>query len=268
MSLLADAVSPTQGSRKQKVNIIVPKEQKRDLAEVIDLDSLRKQQLDSTETSELRNLLGQELAKLPSPFEAALNIFNQQQETAGFAGVEQRDTTSALLATLLGSGALTDSGNKNPVGATGAGPASAKGSESLGPGQASTVPNLAPLPGGLTSVVPVAQLAAREIITLFKNPYGIGGVGARSNKSDHPSGRAIDVMTGGSSNTPASGAGLTRGNSIVQHMLSNWGRLNVKYIIWNGRLWNSPTSSRPFRGSGGDGYGGAHGDHVHISFRG
>lgn len=85
-------------------------------------------------------------------------------------------------------------------------------------------------------------------------PGGIGGVGKRSNKSDHPAGLALDFMT--NNNTAL-------GDRLVNYLQKNAKHFGVKYIIWKQRInqgsgWKkmadrgSPTAN--------------HMDHPHVSF--
>lgn len=67
--------------------------------------------------------------------------------------------------------------------------------------------------------------------------------------SDHPKGLAADFM-----------ASIPVGQRIVADALKNWDAYNIKYIIHNRRIWNSPASSEPYNGPS------PHTDHVHISY--
>lgn len=246
MSLLDFA----QETTKQRFRTQVPKDQRSGAESFVDLGTSRNNLLQALDSSDLRNVLGQTLASNSGPlngdFLSALsstieNIYDGNTARFGPEPVAFPDLSELNI-------------------------------PELGPGRgnipsSSEIQDLPPVPNGLGDVSPYAELTAQEIAALFGNPYGMGGRAGRSNKSDHPAGRAIDIMTGnGSSDTLATGAQKERGDGIVQYLFRNWSRLNVKYIIWNGRLWNGPGNGRPFRGSGGDGYGGRHGNHVHVSF--
>lgn len=87
-------------------------------------------------------------------------------------------------------------------------------------------------------------------------PGGIGGVGSRSGKSDHPRGLALDFMTMRNS---------ALGDRVSKYMTDNAAHFGVKYVIWkqkinslDGRGWRqmedrgSPTAN--------------HMDHPHVSF--
>ncbi len=95
---------------------------------------------------------------------------------------------------------------------------------------------------------PHAAWSARVI----KNKFGIGtvyGKGARPNNpsSDHPRGLAADFVTSRS-----------QGDRVRDFVIANWRQLNVKYIIWEGRI--STDRGRTWRPASG------HYDHVHVSF--
>ena len=107
-------------------------------------------------------------------------------------------------------------------------------------------------------VAPHVAAAGAEIERIFgRLPGGIGGVGARANASDHPSGHALDFMV-------LSNRGL--GDRIAGHLAANWGRLAVKYQIWLQRIASRPGDWRPMANRGSPTAN--HMDHVHASFLG
>jgi hypothetical protein len=70
---------------------------------------------------------------------------------------------------------------------------------------------------------------------------------------DHPSGRALDLMT-------------TNGQPVADYLVANASALGIDYLIWNDRTWNStrrtwvpyqPTNPNRHR----------HRDHVHATFK-
>lgn len=82
----------------------------------------------------------------------------------------------------------------------------------------------------------------------------IGGVGDRPNQSDHPGGKALDFMT-------------RSGDALAAYAMAQAKRFNIKYIIWNQRIWSVGRSKEGWRrmeDRGGDTAN--HRDHVHISF--
>jgi hypothetical protein len=85
--------------------------------------------------------------------------------------------------------------------------------------------------------------------------------------SDHPKGRACDVMVGADARRAASAR--VRGDQIANWTIQNAGTSGVKYVIWYGKIWNSDTGQWTPYGGGGiydpnDATGG-HYDHVHVS---
>lgn len=103
-------------------------------------------------------------------------------------------------------------------------------------------------------VAPHVAAAGDEIRRVFGN-MPIGGVGARANASDHPSGFALDFMVGRS-----------LGDRIANYFFANWGRLATKYIIWLQRIASSPWAWRGMADRGSPTAN--HMDHVHASFLG
>lgn len=107
-------------------------------------------------------------------------------------------------------------------------------------------------------VAPHVAFAASEVIRAVGGmPGGIGGVGARANASDHPSGHALDFMT-------LTNVGL--GNRVAAYLTSHWARLQVKYLIWLQRIASRPGDWRPMADRGSRTAN--HMDHVHASFLG
>lgn len=107
-------------------------------------------------------------------------------------------------------------------------------------------------------VAPHVAAAGDEVTRVFgRMPGGIGGVGARANASDHPSGFALDFMTLGN-------RGL--GNRVAGFLTANWQRLAIKYLIWLQRIASSPGAWRGMADRGSPTAN--HMDHVHASFLG
>jgi hypothetical protein len=87
-------------------------------------------------------------------------------------------------------------------------------------------------------------------------------------RSDHPRGRACDVMVGPDArrSPPVRAAGDRVANWTIQTA----SRTGVKYVIWYGQIWSARTGQwKPYDGGGGiydtrDATGG-HFDHVHVS---
>lgn len=116
--------------------------------------------------------------------------------------------------------------------------------------------------GGLSSD---AKKAGDLIIEKFGNPYGIGGYRGGPGAQDHGTGHAIDVMVspGGKK---ASGGQVTRGNAIADWARRNYKALNVKYVIWQQRIWNPSVKDSWRKMENRGSVTQNHYDHVHISF--
>ena len=93
------------------------------------------------------------------------------------------------------------------------------------------------------------------------------GVGPRAANpsSDHPSGRAVDAMIPGWQ-TPE---GRRLGDDVAGYVQASAAALNVRYIIWNARIWSPDRAGegwRPYRHpSGATDPTSMHRDHVHVS---
>lgn len=101
-------------------------------------------------------------------------------------------------------------------------------------------------------------------ITTF---YGVGERASNST-SDHPSGRGVDVMIPQYQTAP----GQQLGQTIADWLVSNHGKMGIRYLIWNSRIWNVERIRDGWRacGSASSCYSGpddtaAHRDHVHVS---
>ena len=87
----------------------------------------------------------------------------------------------------------------------------------------------------------------------------IGGVGGRSGPSDHPSGRAIDVMT---TDQPDA-----LGDEVAAFFQANAANMGVKYVIWKQRIWHTGKAANDWKPMEDRGDATAnHFDHVHVSF--
>jgi hypothetical protein len=85
--------------------------------------------------------------------------------------------------------------------------------------------------------------------------YANRNIGGTNVKSDHASGNAIDIMVSASRNRQL-------GDDIAGYFQTNAASLDVKYIIWNRKIWSPQRNSqgwRPYSGAS------AHTDHVHVS---
>ncbi|WP_219414152.1 hypothetical protein [Pseudonocardia nigra] len=93
-------------------------------------------------------------------------------------------------------------------------------------------------------------------------------------RSDHPKGRACDFFPTRAGTFPV-GAELDAGWELANWLRTNAGALRVRYVIWQGRIWQSGHGDsggwgRRYTGGGvydpNDATGG-HYDHVHVSFQ-
>ena len=91
--------------------------------------------------------------------------------------------------------------------------------------------------------------------------------------SDHPKGRACDFFPARSGEFPQ-GDDLAAGWAVAEWLRAEARELDVRYVIWQGRIWYRGSADaadgwgRPYRGGGvydpEDATGG-HFDHVHVS---
>ena len=93
--------------------------------------------------------------------------------------------------------------------------------------------------------------------------------------SDHPTGRACDFFPTRFGTFPE-GVERDNGWAVAQWLRDNADDLDVRYVIWQGRIWSRGRGDvdgwgRPYSGGGvydaADATGG-HFDHVHVSVRG
>ena len=119
---------------------------------------------------------------------------------------------------------------------------------------------------GLT---PDAALVLRCIQASFGD-HTYHGVGQRTDNpaSDHPSGRAVDVMIAGWDTA----AGHREGTAIASWVRDHAAELGVTYVIWDSRIWSTARTDDGWRAynhpSGTSGPTVDHRDHVHISVAG
>jgi endonuclease/exonuclease/phosphatase family metal-dependent hydrolase len=125
-------------------------------------------------------------------------------------------------------------------------------------------PTRSPAETGLT---PDALLVFRSVEARF-GTHSYVGVGDRPNNpdSDHPSGRAVDVMIE-AWETPA---GIDHGTRIAAWIRDHARELGVTHIIWRKQIWSTgDTGWRPYtHPSGRGGPTLDHFDHVHVSVAG
>ncbi|KRE38581.1 hypothetical protein ASG73_06565 [Janibacter sp. Soil728] len=105
--------------------------------------------------------------------------------------------------------------------------------------------------GAALGLGPNAQKVYSAVRTQFPDMTNIGGFRA-GDPGDHGSGNAVDIMVTGS-----------RGDQVNSWLQQNAGSLNIKYIIWQQRIWfpNGTSKMMSDRGSPTQN----HYDHVHVS---
>ncbi|AKJ71690.1 putative tape measure protein [Skermania phage SPI1] len=109
--------------------------------------------------------------------------------------------------------------------------------------------------GGEGGLQPIAQLARRLIMLIWPGVADIGGY-RQDPYPEHPSGRALDIMTG---------SAMAMGDEINAWLLTNSGILPLIHNIWKQTLWYSDggTEAMADRGSPTQN----HMDHVHAWFQ-
>lgn len=116
---------------------------------------------------------------------------------------------------------------------------------------------------GISQLNPYAKEVVNATLTTFPNIRTIYGWRASSAySSDHPNGRAVDLMV---SNWSTS-SGSDYGWKVAKYFQANASRYHVKYIIWRQSSWNAAYPERGWRRM--EDRGGAtanHYDHVHVS---
>lgn len=83
----------------------------------------------------------------------------------------------------------------------------------------------------------------------------------------HPKGNACDYMY--AAGKPATGKNLEEGNRFAQWLIDNADRLELFYIIWQGKMWERPRGTwKVYNGYGGNALKNpttGHFDHVHVN---
>ncbi len=98
---------------------------------------------------------------------------------------------------------------------------------------------------------PNASKVYSAVRTQFPDMTNIGGYRA-GDPGDHGTGRAVDIMVTGA-----------RGDQVNAWLEANAGSLNIKYIIWQQRIWFPSGESRMMEDRGSATAN--HYDHVHVS---
>ena len=132
------------------------------------------------------------------------------------------------------------------------------------PKQAATVPD--PTSGGkITPRLKKFYDAAKK--AGYGSPPGGIGCWRPDSMQWHPGGTACDYMY--KIGTPATGKDLADGNKFARWAIKNAKKLDVSYIIWQGKIWERSTGKwNQYGGYGGPSQQNAttgHYDHVHIN---
>lgn len=110
-----------------------------------------------------------------------------------------------------------------------------------------TAANVGDCPASGSSAEKGLQPKALRVLRCGKKawPYitQLGGVGGRPGPSDHPSGRAVDFMIPSWNTTD----GRAKGWEVARWFEKNAASLNVKYVIWDAKIWNPSRSGEGWR---------------------
>lgn len=123
----------------------------------------------------------------------------------------------------------------------------------------STLPGLnlnAPGKADESHLKPGAVQLDRIVSQLFPQVPSIGGYRASDPYPDHPSGRALDIMTGGDS---------ALGDQINQFLQQNADALGIDYTLWQQQTWKPGQGPTPMEDRGSPTQN--HMDHVHAMIR-
>lgn len=116
-------------------------------------------------------------------------------------------------------------------------------------------------------LAPDALLVLRCVDQTFGR-HTYHGLGTRGNASDHPSGRAVDVMIEDYVTAPA----IAQGDRIAQWIVEHATELGVTYVIWRDRIWSESRAADGWRSyshpAGRTDDSALHRDHVHVSVHG
>lgn len=116
--------------------------------------------------------------------------------------------------------------------------------------------------GGSTTAYAAAGAAlglspsAIAVYSAVRSTFGITNIGGLrpGDWGDHGTGHAVDVMIASSG----------QGDAVAGFAIANAGRLNIKYVIWQQRIWMPSTGSWKLMADRGSPTQN-HMDHVHIS---
>ena len=86
--------------------------------------------------------------------------------------------------------------------------------------------------------------------------------------SNHNTGNALDCTISNAIGQHPSAAQKEQGWKLARWLQKHANRLDVRYVIWQGKIWSVARASEGWRTySGGSGVTGGHYDHVHVSMQ-
>ncbi|MXQ65630.1 transglycosylase SLT domain-containing protein [Actinomadura rayongensis] len=119
---------------------------------------------------------------------------------------------------------------------------------------------------GVSGCKQVTRALIDEVDTVL-GPYTTIGCARPGDPQDHGTGHAADLMLSSGGRAP-SGSGEALGNRTADYVIANYQRLQVKYVIWQQRIWN-PSICKCWRHMEDRGsITQNHFDHVHVSVLG
>ena len=84
--------------------------------------------------------------------------------------------------------------------------------------------------------------------------------------SNHNTGNALDCTISNAIGTYPTAAQKAQGWKLAYWLQKYAGKLDVRYVIWQGKIWSVARASEGWRTyTGGSGVTGGHYDHVHVS---
>jgi hypothetical protein len=85
--------------------------------------------------------------------------------------------------------------------------------------------------------------------------------------SNHNTGNALDCTISNAIGSHPSAAQKAQGWKLAYWLQKHAGRLDVRYVIWQNKIWSVARASEGWRNYGGSGVTGGHYDHVHVSIQ-
>ena len=129
------------------------------------------------------------------------------------------------------------------------------GPASGGGGSQPAMSNLPPMKWSEAMLTQNAVRAGRAVAVQFPEVQTIGGYRANDPYPDHPSGRALDIMTY---------TNQALGDKILNYLFDNNGFFKMQYAIWKQAMWYKKGAPQPMADRGSPTQN--HMDHVHAYF--